>query len=293
MKRCPDESNADYDWSTMDRDPDMAVFEFAPGSVLTKDKQRHLVVGFTGDLLPPERRGRDIQLAVASPWRESDHSVALCPHCGSAHYAVSQPADAVNCEDCGSEIAADVFQSYVTPAGFRTDFKPKHDPDIVSRLATRTVATVLHHGALAVAGNVRVRRGASDTIMQLNDGPDDGLGEVTRFTIVEAEDRAVPVPPTGATSEINAPQAIDAEFASTPAGVARWATIPNSRATLGLIAKKETDALYLEMLAFDMRSIVDNPSEWPLVDLLRADEEGEHASRCHTSCYRSVGRQPC
>jgi hypothetical protein len=62
MKRCPDESNADYDWSTMDRDLDMAVFEFDPGSVLTKDKQRHLVVGFTGDLLPPERRGRDIQL---------------------------------------------------------------------------------------------------------------------------------------------------------------------------------------------------------------------------------------
>lgn len=29
----------EYEWSTMDRDLDLAVFEYAPGSVLIKDKK--------------------------------------------------------------------------------------------------------------------------------------------------------------------------------------------------------------------------------------------------------------
>ncbi|MEG8038743.1 helicase-related protein [Sphingomonas sp. LR60] len=64
-----EDRNTDYDWSTMDRDLDMAVFEFAPGSVLTKDKRKHRVIGFTGTLLPPDRRGNDVVVAAASDWR--------------------------------------------------------------------------------------------------------------------------------------------------------------------------------------------------------------------------------
>src|SRR5215213_4541719 len=37
-------------WSAVDRDLDIAIFEFAPGAVLTKDKQEHLCVGVTGAL---------------------------------------------------------------------------------------------------------------------------------------------------------------------------------------------------------------------------------------------------
>ncbi len=188
-----DDRDADYDWSTMDRDLDMAVFEFAPGSILTKDKQKHKVVGFTGEMLPPERRGQEIILNTASGWRESQHYVALCTHCGSASYAMDQPNAPEACADCGGEIAADEFKIYVTPAAFRTDFRPeRNDLDTVGRMATRTVATVLHEGETADAGNVRVRRGAGVTIMQLNDGPDDRHGNMTRFTVMETTDFAVP-----------------------------------------------------------------------------------------------------
>ena len=38
-----------------------------------------------------------------------------------------------------------------------------------------------------------------------------------------------------------------------------------------------------------IRSIVEDV-EWPLVDLLATDEEGEHAARCQTSCYRCIQR---
>lgn len=373
-----EERDTDYDWSTMDRDLDMAVFEFAPGAVLTKDKRKHRVIGFTGGLLPPERRGNTIVVNAVSPWRESEHNVALCPQCGSARYAVGRPAEPLECEDCRSQIPAECFLDYVTPAAFRTDFRPeKNDLDTVGRMATRTVATVLHGGSQADAGNVRVRRGAGVTIMQLNDGPDDDLGAPTRFSIVEAEDLGVPVPQTGWTTEISSPQAIDRDVASGSAG--RWAVTPGTASTFGLIARKETDALYLEMLSHDprltlakvarkgtdshlptraaavsatqmlvqraaidldvssdefealeprlrdgrpmlqiadalingsglsrrlgldtsegrphvidlMRSVVDDPARWPLVDLLASDDEGEHAARCQTSCYRCIQR---
>ncbi|WP_088347296.1 MULTISPECIES: DEAD/DEAH box helicase [Rhodomicrobium] len=375
-----DEQDTDYDWSTMDRDLDTAVFEFAPSSVLTKDKRKHRVVGFTGDMLPPERRGRDILVAAASQWRESDHYVALCMHCGSARYSVAVPTAALKCEDCNGEVPSDAFQLYVTPAGFRTDFRPeRNDLDTVGRMATRTVATVLHQGETVDARNIRVRRGAGVTIMQLNDGPNDDQGSSSRFSVVETPDLGVPIPPTGNTTEIQDLQAIDPEHASNPSSGGRWAVIPNSATTFGLIAKKETDALYLEMKSFDprltldqvarrglrshlptraaaisatqmlvqraaldldvssdefealeprlrdgrpmlqiadalingsglsrrlgadrsdgtphivnlMRSIVEDDMEWPLVDLLSTDEEGEHAARCQTSCYRCIQR---
>ena len=375
-----DDRNADYDWSTMDRDLDMAVFEFAPGSILTKDKQKHKVVGFTGDMLPPERRGRNLILNAASSWRESQHFVALCTHCGSASYAMTQPDVTVTCDDCRSEIAADVFRMYVTPAAFRTDFRPeRNDLDTVGRMATRTVATVLHEGGVADSGNIRVRRGAGVTIMQLNDGPDDDQNGMIRFATMETTDLAVPIPPTGEIAEINSPQAIDAEYLRNPTNQARWGVTPNSGETFGLIARKETHALYLEMLDFDsrltldkvarrgdfshlptraaaisatqilvqraaldldvssdefealeprlrdgrpmlqiadslingsglsrrlgedrsdgtphvvhlMRSVLDDRACWPLLDFLAVDDEGEHAARCQTSCYRCIQR---
>lgn len=251
------ERDTNYDWSTMDRDLDMAVFEFAPGSVLTKDKQKHRVIGFTGDLLPPERRGRDVLVGAASSWRESVHHVALCPQCGSARYSMDRPVATLACEDCGADIPEDTFLLYVTPAAFRTDFRPeRNDLDTIGRMATRTVATVLHRGAIVEEGNIRIRRGGV-TIMQLNDGPDDDQDTSDRFTVVEAQDLAVPIPPTRATTELQGTQAIDGDTATGPRGAGRWAIAPDSVATFGLIAKKETDALYLEMMSYDTRLSLD------------------------------------
>ena len=140
-----DDKDTEYKWSTMDRDLDTAVFEFAPGAVLTKDKQRHKVVGFSGTLAPPERRGKDLVLESLSGWMESRHQVALCPSCGSALYSNGRPQSPRPCEDCGTEIEPDAFNDYITPAAFRTDFKAAEtDLDTVGRMAVRTVATVQH-----------------------------------------------------------------------------------------------------------------------------------------------------
>jgi hypothetical protein len=200
-----------------------------------------------------------------------------------------------------------------------------------------------------------------------------------RFTILETTDRAVPLPPTREVTAIDGVQAIDADVLRTPANQTRWNFDPGSLETFGLIATKETDALYLEMLTFDSRltldrvarngpfahlptraaaisatqilvqraaldldvsssefealeprlrggkpmlqigdalingsglsrrlgenrsdgtphivhllkSIVQDQNSWSLIDFLSVDEEGEHAARCQSSCYRCIQR---
>lgn len=372
-----DDKDPDYSWSTMDRDIDTAVFEFAPGAVLTKDKQRHRVIGFTGTLSPPERQGKQVLVESMSRWVESEHQVALCPGCGSARYSNRKPKSVLPCEDCGSDIDPTEFNDYITPAAFRTDFKASEtDLDTVGRMAVRTVATVLHAGEISDAGNMRVRRGAGVTIMQLNDGADDELGQPSRFTVRETEDGYVRIP-KAPHAILQSDQAIDLDELTSQ--TSRWTEVPNTERTFGLIAKKETDALYLELLSFDERLTLDRVARkgdfshlptrsaaisatqilvqkaaldldvasdefealeprlregkpmlqiadslingsglcrrlgddrsdgtphvvhlirealkdetiWPLADFLRIDEDGDHAARCQTSCYRCIQR---
>lgn len=254
-----DEQDADYLWSTMDRDLDTAVFEFAPGAVLTKDKLRHKVVGFTGTMAPPERRGRNIDLAVLSEWRESNHLVAMCSSCGSASYAMEPPKGIVKCDDCAGDVLAEEYSYYVTPAAFRTEFEPvAPGTETVGRMAVRTVATIMHDGETVDVGNLRVLRGAGVTIMQLNDGADDGTGtgQLQRFTVDEAEDDGVPVPRLNDASLLNQ-QAIDFDNVRNRTGN-RYTVSSGTRSTFGLIARKETDALYLELLGFDPRLTLDH-----------------------------------
>lgn len=247
-----DDRDTEYSWSTMDRDLDTAVFEFAPGNVLTKDKQRHVVIGFSGTLAQPERRGNDILLEGLSSWVESEHNVAMCGACGSAKYSLDKPTGTSSCDDCGADVEADDFSDYVTPAAFRTDFR-ESELDSVGRMAVRTVATVLRDGEPVDSGGLRVRRGAGVTIMQLNDGTDDNSGVPSRFTVQEAEDTDVRVPRMGTVS-LSASQGIEVGSLTPPA---RWIANPASQRTFGLIAKKETDALYLELMGFDERLTLD------------------------------------
>lgn len=35
------------DWDTIDREMDLAIYEFAPGRSLVRDKRKHVAIGFT------------------------------------------------------------------------------------------------------------------------------------------------------------------------------------------------------------------------------------------------------
>jgi transcription initiation factor TFIIIB Brf1 subunit/transcription initiation factor TFIIB len=247
----------EYTWSMMDRDLDMAVLEYAPGNVLVKDKLRHKVVGFTGALTDPLPGRGGMSVRVISRWWETQSFVALCSSCGSAKFLEHLPVEDALCEDCGDSISCDAFSRYVTPTAFRTDFNPSNEDETTARLSQRTVATVLKEGSPIDQANMRIWRGAGATILQLNDGPIDADGQATRFSIDEAIDIRVPFPGVGAPLRLNSEQAIESSLRQK--NTFRWPLSEEGSPNLhlGLVARKETDAVYLELLGFDKRLNLD------------------------------------
>lgn len=243
----------DIEWSTMSRDLDMAVFEFAPGSVLVKDKQRHKVIGFTGKLSEPIMSRGGPMVRAVSNWRESESYVAICDSCGSAKYVESQPGIDLPCDDCHSDIVKERFAHYVTPSAFRTDFQPQSDGDEVSRMSQRTVATILEVGQPIPHLNMVVRRGAGATIMQLNDGVPDFDGEGERFVIDEVADNQVQM--KGSRAQRLEEQAIERSVREASGN--RFELNGQAGMVVGLISRKKTDAVYLELGQFDRRLTLD------------------------------------
>ncbi|MFP1798968.1 DEAD/DEAH box helicase [Lonsdalea quercina] len=242
---------AEYEWSTMDRDLDLAVFEYAPGSVLIKDKKKHQVIGFTGNYREPQfHNNRVSDLSTVCSWKESSLYVAICQTCGSAKTEKTQPVNDIDCEDCNTPINPDEFELYITPAAFRTDFEPKDDMDSFTRMSLKTTATVLHEGTPENCGSFNVRRGGV-TILRLNDGPINGEKEGERFTVDLATDQKVPIPLATYHSPIKGSQAIDSNWAGLRNNF-RW-RCTGEKESFGLVSSKETESLHLELMQFDDR----------------------------------------
>lgn len=263
----------DYEWSTMDRDLDLAVFEYAPGAVLVKDKQKHRVVGFTGSLSTPQSfKKDDLSIKALTRWYETETHVALCSACGSAKRSDVLPQMSLLCDDCSEEILPSEFKRYVTPTGFRTDFDPKSDVEDVGRMSVRSMATLVDPGEHLKHGNVTVLHGANVTIMQMNDGVANIEGEGEGFLIEEASDLKVPVLSglKKRTQIEGMPQAFDAGWLKSARsdnwGQGRWVKIGDPMPRFGLISCKQTDSIHLEISQFDSR-----------LDLARVARRGENS----------------
>jgi hypothetical protein len=255
LAREGDGPQPDFFWSEMDRDLDMAIFEFAPGSVLVKDKQKHRAIGFSGSLMEPQLRGNVIDLSQLGDWFGDQAYVAWCATCGAAKHRAEQPRARLECDDCAAEIQPEEFYRYLSPNAFRTDFKPEaNDLDDVGQMAIRTIATVLHEGDPTDAGRVRVHRGASTTVMNLNDGVANELGEPSFFHVDLVTDNRVPVPGRPFATLPN--QGIATDYLAA-GGTGRWSDHAGVIGPFGLVARKETDALYLEVMDFDVRLCLD------------------------------------
>ncbi len=122
-----DDDESELAWSTIDRDLDVAIFEFAPGATIVKDKQQHKCIGFTGPLENPFRPGsvqrpRDLE-PYTTPFGEP-FWLLHCDHCGSWHRFDQKPAG-IECKSCGYILPDDTAGECRTPSGFRTDFHPR------------------------------------------------------------------------------------------------------------------------------------------------------------------------
>ncbi len=248
-------SQEEYEWSTMDRDLDLAVFEYAPGSVLIKDKKKHEVIGFTGNYQEPQiQNNRMSDLSTVGSWQESCSHVAICPACGSAKLELHKPDNDINCEDCRTPIGPEEFRLYVTPAAFRTDFKPKDDIDSFIRMSLKTTATVLHEGVPTKCDSFTVRRGEV-TILRLNDGTINGEKEGERFTVDLVNDLKAPMPFSTYCPSVKGEQAIDSGWLGSHNNP-RW-QCSGKKKSFGLVSSKETESLHIELTKFDARLNLD------------------------------------
>lgn len=114
-------------WRTVDRDLDLAVFEFAPGAVLTKDKQEHLCVGFTGALRDYQmRKGPTQDIKPLNDAFAAPFWMVQCGYCGAWHRFDADPhGTSGECASCARVLDTSNAGECRTPNGFRTDFWPR------------------------------------------------------------------------------------------------------------------------------------------------------------------------
>ena len=234
----PDE----FVWAMMDRDLDVAISEYAPGKVLVKDKQKHLVVGFTGALMDPSRRGPKINLPQPlTAWFSDERKIGRCGQCGATKEQTLDDTTAAVCDDCSASIEDHTFRRFVSPAGFRTDFQTDNAEERFSKHSTTTVATVLHLGQIQSFANIRLHHGAGVTILRLNEGQEDENGDPLGFTVSEMDDEGVWI--AGKQNRLES-QGIVEEFVNTKAS--RWLRTGIRHDGIGLLSRKQTDAIYIE-----------------------------------------------
>jgi Lhr-like helicase len=109
---------------TIDRDLDLAITEFAPGSQKTKDKKVYTSIGFTPPIL---KVGVGVQAAPGQPLTGRQFML----RCERCQHTQTGPADftATTCPRCGEPRHSSGLNSFAiaVPAGFRTDFSEGSD----------------------------------------------------------------------------------------------------------------------------------------------------------------------
>ncbi len=126
--------------STIDRDLDLAVTEFAPGSQRTKDKRIHRAIGFTAPLM---YRGRGWAPASLDPL-PGRRWMARCERCHFTRASDQRHPD-TTCPQCGcgaDEQPAFRMFEFAVPLGFRTSLGPGEDAKEEEELLAMGVASV-------------------------------------------------------------------------------------------------------------------------------------------------------
>ena len=107
-------------WSKVDRDLDVAVYEFAPGSTIVLDKRNHLAVGFTPDLSDPLRQtAGSVVVPMQSTAFGQVFSLVQCGVC-QAWTDVSGDGATEKCT-CGAALDSRYLHQCRVPHAFRTD----------------------------------------------------------------------------------------------------------------------------------------------------------------------------
>ena len=116
---------------SLNRDLEVAIYEFAPGNVLVHDKQEHRCIGLSPRI---GRVGPQLRTLQDRPW-DLRLVLGCCPVCGAWQDVAEERDDsALTCPSCRTTSAAEDWEirSCLEPAAFRTDFTPSRDLDGLS-----------------------------------------------------------------------------------------------------------------------------------------------------------------
>ena len=124
-------------WKTVDRDLDMAIFEFGPGAVLINDKRQLRCIGFTGPLpnraWKPKGGGSGNRAYYPqAPALGEPFWLVQCASCNANQRFGTKPnpAEPPACRSCGDTLEVEALPELRVPNGFRTDLKPRpFDPE--------------------------------------------------------------------------------------------------------------------------------------------------------------------
>jgi hypothetical protein len=172
--------------STIDRDLDLAIYEFSPGAKVVKDKHEHLCVGFTPALGMPEHIRRDGDTSAVSfqaEWYGEKFRMVQCGTCSA--WARLQGADSqeLRCGACGAVLSVEAARLCVVPHAFRTDLRPEpNKEEILSSPRHRSIQAegqAVDFGSWEFDGDtddelhakVRVAFGHQARTYRLNRGP--------------------------------------------------------------------------------------------------------------------------
>ena len=235
----------DSSFDTVDRDADLAIFEFAPGRTLVRDKRRHEAIGFSPRLAEPH--GSSTMAKAYGSWSDGRRYVASCSACGALGSRAHVPVASVDCVDCGCSIASDAFSLYCSPSAFTTDFQAKvvEESEPLRVYSRSTGIEAAEVDVVSVAGfNMAVSVSSDAQVLRLNGGILDAGGVVQPFDTVPLSQTLVRAP-GNRTWRVPGQRIARAEFdrLSRSGRVARDDDQIEER--FGLIARKRTDALFI------------------------------------------------
>ncbi|KQS76378.1 hypothetical protein ASG58_11145 [Rhizobium sp. Leaf383] len=246
------------EWDKIDRDLDVAIYEFAPGQSLIRDKRKHTSIGFAAPALiladVRKNTARFVHTGGAD-WYTDRANMAVCEACGATNTAPPEAVDDRRCSDCSCIIPAASFVRYYMPAGFRTAFRPSplDQDDTVSRPSRRETSSELEEITSHPVDktNMMFAIGDKASIIRRNDGPINANGDGEGFVVREAVQRSVLVRegrPKLWGNNLKFQFVVPDELTNP----SKWSPpenggLPSVDETVRLMSRKRTDSFYLSM----------------------------------------------
>lgn len=254
---------------SLDRDLDVAIFEFAPGRVLVHDKREHRCIGLTPRI---GLKGTDLGTLQEFPW-DRRFLLGSCPRCSAwQQLQIVREEETLTCPSCGQSSEASTWDvhSCIEPAGFRTDFQPDRNLESLAGGQSHALSadakppkdwkTTQHQTALGEI-HLRLVTNQDSTVYRINRGPrsdkgDEGFKLVWREGTLRFPSKSLnALRPTPGRDHPLLAQAIDMRVSaeqrlnSILAKPAMNPDEPESINPVFLVAPRVTDGLYLRPTA--------------------------------------------